>query len=118
MGILNTLITRALRPSRKEHFHQVINHLMKAFLDIVYNYKEISRDIKRANRSPPSNNCHPSIGKEFLEYICCTTDKIARILKIKDIVTSFKPLETIRYKMRYVKDKFDHFQCKGIYKIN
>ena len=32
-------------------------------------------------------------------------------------MTSFKPLETIKKRMRYVKDPIDHTQFRGVYKI-
>ena len=45
------------------------------------------------------------------------THKIARILNKNNIMTSFKPLETIKKKMRSVKDQVDHTQFRGVYKI-
>ena len=39
------------------------------------------------------------------------------ILKKKEILTAFKPLETIKQKMRTVKDKADEQQHKGVYKV-
>ena len=37
--------------------------------------------------------------------------------KNKEILTAFKPLETIRQKMRTVKDKVDEHQQKGVYRV-
>ena len=44
-------------------------------------------------------------------------DKVSKILKKKEILTTFKPLETIRQKMRTVKDKVDEHQQKGVYRV-
>jgi len=35
----------------------------------------------------------------------------------KEIMTSFKPIETIKQKMRFVKGKLDHHKGKGVYKV-
>jgi hypothetical protein len=56
--------------------------------------------------------------KAFLPYIHGVTNKITRILKRKEIMTSFKPMTTIKQRMRSVKDPIDHRQGKGIYKVS
>jgi predicted GIY-YIG superfamily endonuclease len=53
----------------------------------------------------------------YLPYIQGVTDRIAKVLRKKEIMTSFKPPETIKQKMRSVKDKLDHHKCKGVYKV-
>ena len=53
----------------------------------------------------------------YLPYIQGVTDNISRILRKNNITTSFKPLETIRKRMRSVKDSVDHTQFRGVYKI-
>ena len=44
----------------------------------------------------------------YLPYIQGVTDKISRILNKNNIMTLFKPLETIKKIMRSVKDPVDH----------
>jgi hypothetical protein len=56
--------------------------------------------------------------KAYLPYIQGVTYNIAKVLKRKEITTSFKPLITIRQRMRSVKDPMDHRQGKGIYKVS
>ena len=57
------------------------------------------------------------IGKVNLPYILGTTDKISHILKNNGIVTTFKPLNTIRNCLNPVKDKIDPKCHKGVYLI-
>ena len=59
--------------------------------------------------NPTSNTCIP--------YIQGVTDKIAKILNKKNIKTAFKPLSTIKQRMRSVKDNQEHLQQKGVYII-
>jgi hypothetical protein len=56
--------------------------------------------------------------KAYLPYINGVTYKISKVLKRKEITTSFKPLITIRQRIRSVKDPTDERQGKGIYKIS
>ena len=55
--------------------------------------------------------------RAYLPYIQGVTDKISRILMKNNIMTSFKPLETIKKRMGSVKDPVDHTQFRGVYKI-
>jgi hypothetical protein len=43
---------------------------------------------------------------------------IAKVLKRKEIVTSFKLLINVRQRMKSVKDPIDQQQGKGIYKVS
>jgi hypothetical protein len=120
MGVLNTLATRAIRISDEEHLDQEKDHLTKVFKSIGYKNRdirmEINRALERTGGEPRSRNNHP--GKTtYLPYIKGVTDKISKVLRKKEIMTSFKPLETIRQKMRSVKDISDHRQYKGVYKV-
>ena len=45
------------------------------------------------------------------------TDKIAKILKKKNIITRFSAPSTIRQSLTSVKDDIDNHQLKGVYKI-
>ena len=84
-----------------------------------YINKDINKAIQKArtgnNRTNTNNS---STSKAYLPYIQGVTDKIAKILPKKDIKASFKPLVTIRQRMKSVKDDPDHLQQKGVYKIN
>jgi predicted GIY-YIG superfamily endonuclease len=123
LGILNTLSIRAIRISDKEHLEQEKNHLHKVFKNIGYKEKEIENAIKKAlekekenNKPQQRNNQTPSL-TAYLPYIQGVTDKIAKILNKKEIKTSFRPLNTIKQKMRSVKDKLDQHNFKGVYRI-
>lgn len=54
----------------------------------------------------------------FLPYIHGVTDKIAKILRKKNINTQFSAPGTIRQGMRSIKDSIDRHQLKGVYKID
>jgi hypothetical protein len=118
MGVLYTLARRATRISDDEHIEQEINHLTKVFKNIGYMDKDIKKVMKIEERGSHSRNNQSSNIKVHLPYIQGVTDKIAKILKRKEITTSFKPLMTIRQRMRSVKDPIDQRQEKGVYKVS
>jgi hypothetical protein len=118
MGVLNTMATRAARISDKEHLEEEINHLTRVFKNIGYREKDIKKAMNKKERMTKVQNDQTSNQKAFLPYIRGVTDKIAKILKRKEIITSFKPLITIRQRMKSVKDPIDQHQGKGIYKIS
>jgi hypothetical protein len=83
-------------------------------IDIETSKKAMDR---KDNRTRVQNDQTSNI-KAFLPYIRGVTDKIAKVLKKKEITTSFKPLVTIRQRMKSVKDPIDQQQGKGIYKVS
>jgi predicted GIY-YIG superfamily endonuclease len=97
------------------------DHLYRVFKSIGYKDKAIKRMINKSldresNGPKPPNNQPPGT-IAYLPYIQGITDKIANVLRKKEIKTSFKPSETIKQKMKSVKDEPDHRKCKGVYKI-
>jgi len=121
MGVLKTLFTRALRISNANHVEEEIEYLKKVFLSIGYKNKDIIKTIKRARTKNQvrllATNSQASNNKPYLRFIQGVTDKLAKVLRKNGIETSYKPLTTIRHKMRYVKDDLDHFQQKDVYKV-
>lgn len=121
-GVLNTLAIRALRISDSEHLDEENKHLVSAFKGICYNEKEIKAAIKKAEGKvlshKPKDQDQPQYGRVFLPYIQGVTDKIAKILKKKNIITQFSALGTIRQKMRSIKDNINRQHLKGVYKID
>jgi hypothetical protein len=96
----------------------VIDHLTKVFNNIGYRDRDIKKAIDKKERMTCIQNDQNSNIKAFLPYIRGVTDKIAKVLKRKEIMTSFKPLITIRQRMKSVKDPIDNRQEKGIYKVS
>lgn len=121
MGVLKTLFTRALRISNHEHVEEETKYLKKIFASIGYNNKGIIKTIKRARTRngarPSSTSSKPPNNKSYVPFIQGITDKLARVLRKRNIDTSFKRLTTIRQKMRSLKDNLDHLQHKGVYKV-
>jgi hypothetical protein len=118
IGVLNTLDLRATRISHKDHLEQEMAHLTRVFKSIGYGEKKINNVIKKnERRTRPQSNKNSNM-KAYLPYIKGVIDKIARFLKRKEITTSFKPLITLRQRMRSIKHPMDHRQGKGIYKIS
>ena len=117
LGIINTLATRASRICDAEHLKEEQGNLVRVFKNI--GYKE--NDIRRTLRKPVGILKNPQQRKDkkraYLPYIQGVTDKVSKVLKKKDILTAFKPLVTIRQKMRTVKDKVEEHQRKGVYKV-
>jgi hypothetical protein len=118
MGVLNTMAIREARISDKEHLKEEVDHLTKVFKNIGYRDRDIKKAIDKKDRRTSAQNDQNSNIKAFLPYIQGVTDKIAKVLKRKDIMTSFKPLITIRQRMKSVKEPIDHQQGKGIYKVS
>ena len=117
LGIINTLAMRAARICDDEHLKEEQDNLAKIFKNI--GYKE--SDIKRAFRNPLGKPKNPQQCNEkkraYLTYIQGVIDRVSKILGKKEILTAFKPLETLRQKMRTVKDKIEELQQKGVYKV-
>jgi hypothetical protein len=118
MGVLNTMAIRAARISDKEHLKEEIDHLTKVFKNIGYKDRDIKKAINKKDIRTHTQNDQTSHIKAFLPYIRGVTDKIAKVLRRKEIMIAFKPLITIRQRMKSVKDPIDHQQGKGIYKVS
>jgi hypothetical protein len=118
LGVLNTLATRAFRISDDEHLDEEKNHLLKVFKDNGYKKHQVFRAFQNASKRPRSKaQTNNDVSKVFLPYIQGTTDKLARILKKKNIGATFKPINTIRNSLRSVKDPVDPIEQKGVYMI-
>ena len=115
----------------QENLREENNHLTNIFKNIGYKSKDIKNVLKRTmiktntrtarttnNETENINNTQEPIKRAYLPYIKGVTDKITKILKKKDITTSFKTIQTIKQKMRPIKDSIDHKQGRGVYKIS
>ena len=102
---------------------------MYVFTNTGYKPRDINKDLDKASKKHHNNNRESTVGMDtpgtqthnmraYLPYIQGITDKIAIILKKKRIPTSFKPVQTIRQKMRPVKDPIDPKQLSGIYEVS
>jgi hypothetical protein len=76
--------------------------------------KAFQNATKTPRNKEQTNN---EVSKVYLPYIQGTTDKLAKILKKKNIGATFKPLNTIRNSLRSVKDSVDPIEHKGVYMI-
>ena len=54
--IINTLVTRVIKISDKDHLKQELDHLMKSFIKNGYRDKKIKETIKRDNKKERNNN--------------------------------------------------------------
>ena len=119
--VLNTLVVRSSRISDTEHLEKEKDHLKEVFTIIGYTPKDIKKTLDKAHNKSHANlktsdneNTNP---RACLPYIQGVTDKISIILDKNNITTSFKPLETVRKKMRSIKDPIDHTYFRGFYKV-
>ena len=115
-GILNTLATRAVRISDTEHLKEELAHLSRVLQENGYKIKDIKRAFKKAQK-PRIKNREDQRRKAFLPYIQGTIDKIAKVLKQKQIKTSFSPPNSLRNLLDKSKDPIDPKLRKGIYAI-
>ena len=97
--VINTLVTKALRISDKEHIKEEIDHLEKVFEDNGYSGRQFRKVVASANKPKgcrmKENDKDININKVFLPYIKSTTDKLAKTLKRHKIQVFFTPPNTI-----------------------
>jgi len=113
---------RAFRISDPDHIKDEIDHLTSVFKNIGYKEWSITKAIRRAqdralSEHPPGDK-KENQGRVYLPFIQGVTDKIAKILRKKNIHTQFTTCGTVRQMMRSVKDHIDRQQLKGVYKID
>ena len=117
MGIINTLATRAWRVSDTYHISKELKHLRTSLMNNGYNGKEIDKvfqSVKRKrNKTKEKDTTLPKI---TLPYIHGTTNKIANVLRKKNIRVSFGPPNSLRTKLDKAKDPIDPKHQKGVYK--
>ena len=117
LGIINTLATRASTICDDKHLKEEQGNLVKVFKSIGYKENDIRKTFKKPLGKPRNPLQRNDKKRAYLPYIQGVTDKVSKVLKKKEILTAFKPLETIKQKMRTVKDKADEQQHKGVYKV-
>ena len=121
IGVINTLVTRALRISDREHIKDEINHLERVFEDNGYSGKQfrkvVASVIKPRGCKTKDNDKDTNISKVSLPYIKGTTDKLAKTLKRHKIQVVFKPPNTIRNLVDSLKDPVEPKAYKGVYCI-
>ena len=85
VGMINTLVTRALRISDKEHIKEEIDHLAKVFKNNGYSSRQFRNSLASANKPRKSRtkdkNEDTDRNKIFLPYIKGTIDRLAKTLK-------------------------------------
>ena len=83
--VINTLVTRALRISDKEHIKEEMDHLAKVFKNNGYSSRQFRKSVASANKPRKSRtkdkNEDTDRYKIFLPYIKGTIDRLARMLK-------------------------------------
>ena len=118
MGVINTLITRDLRVSDKDHIYSKKEHLNNVFPRNGYSPTQINKAlaIKKAHENRLKDFLkEKKVGdhKAFLPYIQGVIDKIAKHLKNKKIYYVFSPPNNIKNILRSVKDSIDPSLKKG-----
>jgi len=119
-SVISSLVHRAFSISQPDNINQELKHVKTALLQNGYSSSNIQKVINR--------HCHPRIPKKtpetnshqittVLPYIHGVTDHIGRILRKKNIKTTFKPLNKISQILPSAKDARHALSCKGIYKI-
>jgi hypothetical protein len=82
--------------------------------------KDISCTVKRAmerKEEPRSLSIHNYNKIAHQPYIQCVTNRIPKVIRRKESATYFKLLETIKQKIKPIKDTLNHHQCKRVYKV-
>ena len=120
--IINTLVTRAIKIAYKDHLKQELDHLMKASIKNGYRDKKFKKTIKRANKKERNNNRKKEKQNNnndtplaILPYIHGTTNKIARILRKRDIKVTLSPPNSLRNMLDPAKDHIEKKLLQGVY---
>ena len=127
LRILHTLATRAVRISDNEHLEEELGHISKTLQNNGYNKKDIGREFRRekdrrnkdrnTRKNTGNNDRQEGATKVLLPYIQGTIDKIAKVLKKKQIRTFFCPPTSLRDILDKEKDSVDPKLRKGIYSM-
>ena len=119
IGVINTLVTRAMRLSDEEHIEQELRHLKEVFIANGYNEEQVNRAILKAKRTPRTENSKEEVTKNInLPYIKGgTTEKIAKILRKENIKVSFSPPNSLRTMLDHAKDSINPSLHRGVYSI-
>ena len=107
MGVMNTLITRAIRISDTKQLEAEKEHLHDVFLSNGYEAHQMRRAFAKTKK--PRHLKEKKVGehKAFLPHIQGVTHKIAKHLKKKSIDSLFSPLNNIRKLLKSVRDPID-----------
>jgi hypothetical protein len=118
LGVINTLVTCAIRVSDNDHVEQELNHLVDVFKNNGYKEHQFKKVVLRArSRNQILSEPWDEIKKIMLPYIKGTTDKITRILKKGNIRVIFTPPNTLKDMLDCAKDIIDPKHHKGVYTI-
>ena len=105
IGVINTLVTRAIRISDEDHLEQELDHLSNVFQMNGYNKNQITKVIHKARKKSRKQNKNIDGTKIVLPYIKGTTDVIAKILRRKDMRVTFSPPKSVGRMLDSSKDQ-------------
>ena len=87
------------------------------FKSIGYRYKGINKATQKEGNESNSHTDWDSLKKPYLPYIKGVINKIAKLLNRQEIMTTLMLVETIKMKIKLVRDVANKRQLKGVYKI-
>jgi len=116
--VLSILVACTLIISDENHLEEKKSHLPKVFENNSYSKTQNLEAFQRSCKESRVNPAHDDhISKVQLSFIQGTADRTAHILKKNRVYASFKPLNTIRNYLRYVKDPVDPKDIEEVYSI-
>jgi predicted GIY-YIG superfamily endonuclease len=92
-----------------------MKHVRRALQANGYSTADINRATRNNSNNRPSDTTPTS--KAFLPYIKHTTDRIAKVLRKKEIVTTFTATTKLGQLTANFKDRLDPLSVPGIYKV-
>ena len=95
IGVLNTLVTRAIRILNEDHLDHEINHFSNVFQMNGYNKNQIMKVIQKARNRSQKQNKNIEGTKITLPYIKGTTYVISRIICKRNIRVTFSPPNSV-----------------------
>lgn len=120
-AVIKTLVDRAKAITEAEYLSSELRYLAKALQANGFGQKDIQRAIRPKRQQEVSvlqEEEQPEVQqKAFLPYVQGVTDRIAKVLKGKNIKTTFVPTTKVGSLLRSVKEPVDPLHTPGIYKI-
>ena len=117
IGVLNTLLTRAIRISDDDHLNLEIDHLSNIFQVNGYSKYQIKKVIRKVRNRSPKKIRNIEGTMITLPYIKGTTDVTAKILRKKSIGVTFAPPNSIGRMLDTSKDPVEPLKQKGVYSV-
>lgn len=114
-GLMNTLVHRAKTICSENHLQSELDHLRGALIDNGYRPREIERALHR--NPTPRQEREQAVARVCIPYVQGLTDRLARVLKRRNVEVTFRTGTKIGQLMPPNKDPIPQLSTQGVYQI-